>query len=109
MSETSQPAKSSSDNTKLFSILAYLGILWLVGLLAAKDNKAVMFHVNQGIILTIVNVIGTVVFAIPFLGWIAGPIVSIFVIVAMVMGIINAVNSKQEPLPIVGKMFTFVK
>ena len=41
----------ASDNTKLYSILAYIGPLFLVGLLADKDNPRVKFHVNQGLVL----------------------------------------------------------
>ena len=35
---------TSDPNAKLFSILAYLGILWIVGLLAAKDDVFVKYH-----------------------------------------------------------------
>ena len=35
------------DNTKAFSILSYIGILWLVGLLADRYNPRVRFHDRQ--------------------------------------------------------------
>ena len=38
-----------SDNTRVYSVLAYIGILWLVGLLADRHNPRVAFHVNQGL------------------------------------------------------------
>ena len=38
---------TKANNTKLFSVLAYFYVLWLVGLLADQDNPKVRFHVNQ--------------------------------------------------------------
>lgn len=48
----------AADNSKLFCILSYIGILWLVGLLVnpEKNMPKVRFHVGQGIILTITEV-----------------------------------------------------
>ena len=52
-----QPSYAPTDNTKLFSILAYIPLLWLVGLLADRGNPKVMYHVNQGILFNIAAVI----------------------------------------------------
>ena len=51
-----QYAAAPSDNRKIYSILSYVGILWLVGMFASpeKDDPKVRFHVGQGIILSIV-------------------------------------------------------
>ena len=49
--------KVAEKNVKLYSILAYIGILWIVGLLVKeKDNKTVKFHVGQGMLLTILSI-----------------------------------------------------
>lgn len=47
----------ATENGKLFSILAYIPFLWLIGLLVEpeKSDAKVRFHVGQGIILTIVG------------------------------------------------------
>ena len=45
MPEEKKPAaKSGGDNDKLMGVLAYLGILVLVPLLAAKDSKFAQYH-----------------------------------------------------------------
>ena len=49
-------ASGSGDNDKLFGILAYLGILFLVPLLAAKDSKFAQYHANQGVVLFIADI-----------------------------------------------------
>lgn len=45
---------SNYERTKIYQILSYFGILWLVGLLCGdRDDEEVKFHVGQGMILTI--------------------------------------------------------
>lgn len=47
---------NENDNEKIYRVLSYIGLLWLVGLFVKeKDNKDVRFHVGQGMILTIAN------------------------------------------------------
>lgn len=64
--QTWQPAggqAAPSDNRKLFSIISYISILWLVGLLVSpeKNDPRVRFNVGQGILLSIVSVALSVV------------------------------------------------
>ncbi len=42
---------ANSSNEKVFNVLAYIGILFLVGLIADGQNPKVRFHVNQGLVL----------------------------------------------------------
>ncbi|MEI8042594.1 MAG: DUF4339 domain-containing protein [Verrucomicrobiota bacterium] len=44
--ETPDPA--DVDKNKIFAVLAYLGILFLVPLLAAKESRFARYHTNQG-------------------------------------------------------------
>ena len=95
---------NNDSNNKIMAILCYIGILWIVPLLTdSKDNAFVKFHINQGIVLTIVGVIIGVFTAIPFIGWVLGPILGIVLLVLHIIGIINAVNMQEKPVPIVGK------
>lgn len=46
----------SNQDTKVFKILSYIGILWLIGLFCQhKNDSKVKFHVGQGIILSIIS------------------------------------------------------
>lgn len=87
------------EKNKVYAILAYIGILFLVPLLAAKDSPYAKFHTNQGLVLFLLEVILSVVWWIPFLGllWIA-------VVVFAIMGIINAAQGECKPLPIIGEI-----
>ncbi len=119
------------DNSKLYSVLSYIGIGWLAGLLIKpeKNNPRVRFNVGQGIIVSIVMVALTIITGIisALLGIIvaltkstvflaiAGVIsalLNLFVIAVavfyMVYGIINAAKDKEKVLPIIGS-FAFYR
>lgn len=91
------------EKNKILCLFSYLGILFLIPLLACQDSKFARYHVNQGIILFLANLILSAVAIIPILGWIAGGIGSIIAFVLMIIGIVNAVQGKAKELPIIGK------
>lgn len=82
--------------------LSYLGILWLVPLLAAKENAFCKFHVKQGIMLTLLGVAIWVIAWIPFIGWALGAVVWLFIIVMAIIGIINSAGGKYWKMPLLG-------
>ena len=92
------------SNAKLFSILAYISVLWLLGLLISpeKTSPFVRNHVNNGIVLCIT---GAILACIPFIGWIA----EIAVVIFMVMGIIAAAKTQYYTLPLFLGNFKIVK
>ena len=97
------------------AVLAYIGILFLIPLLAAKESPFARFHTNQGIILCItgiivgvaLNILSVLSFAIsPALLVITGIlslIGSIGLFVLMIIGIVHAVKGEAEELPVIGK------
>lgn len=103
-------AKDIADN-KVFGVLAYIGILFLVPLLARKDSPFAKFHTNQGLVLFIFEFISGIVFGllscIPFVGWIfslAGKLISLAFLVFMILGIVYAAQGQAKELPIIGKI-----
>ena len=107
------------ENTKYMNILAYLGILFLIPMFVNKESKFTKFHVNQGIVLCIFSVAGTIVFGIigaivgmiPFIGWMIGLVVSlvslaysIVILVFTILGIVNTCTGKAKELPLIGKI-----
>jgi uncharacterized membrane protein len=102
------------EKNKVMALLSYIGILWLVPLLAAKDSPFAKYHCNQGILLSIaafgvgmVLGIGSMVLSfIPFIRVVAGcvscvlfPAFMVAVLVYAILGIMNALNGKLKPLP----------
>ena len=104
MSENQNVSEQLPSNAKLFSILSYVGILWLLGLLISpeKTSPFVRNHVNNGIVLCIV---AAILACIPFLGWACEIAVAVFAI----MGIIAAAKTQYYTIPIIGEKFKIVK
>lgn len=121
--------KVNEKNVKLYSILSYIGILWIVGILVKeKDNKTVKFHVGQGMLLTIMSVAISIInrlvianvftttkyiFGVPYttisgFGLLIEFVLYALVFVLMIIGIINASKEKEEELPVIGQ-FAFYK
>jgi len=103
--ETPDPA--DVDKNKIFAVLAYLGILFLVPLLAAKESRFARYHTNQGVVLFIAAIIlsvgGSILSFIPLVGCIVLPVVMIGIFALMVIGIINAAKGECKPLPLIGQ------
>ena len=112
-----QGAYESADieQNKVMAVLAYLGPLVLVPILAAKDSKFAKFHANQGLVLFICSIVYTAaLFFISFilysisdyLGFIVYilRLVNVAFLVLAILGIINAINGQAKELPVIGKI-----
>ncbi len=106
---TADYTKEDIDKNKVMGVLAYLGLLVLVPLLAAKDSKFARFHSNQGLVLLIAegicSVLSAILSLIPF--WLIRlPIylVQIALFVLAIIGIVNAASGKAKELPLIGKI-----
>lgn len=100
--ENNEPKKDKAPKQKekdLTVVLSYVGILCLVPLLTRKDDPFAQFHAKQGLVLCIVEFASMFIIWIPFLGLIIG----LGCLVLAIMGIMNVLNDKKEPLPIIGK------
>ena len=120
---------TANDSTKIYKILAYISILWIIGLLVQeKNDPKVRFHVGQGILLNIyfiaVYIIAIVVAVIMFIiggiiSGIIGTLISVLAgflifaawvswLVLAIMGILSVIKGTDKPLPLIGK-FAFYK
>ena len=97
MADNQNYSEQLPSNAKLFSILAYVGLFWLLGLLISpeKTSPFVRSHVNNGIIISIME-------CIPFVGWVCG-------IICMIMGIIAAAKTQYFTIPVIGDKIKIVK
>lgn len=112
------------EKNKGMAVLAYLSWLVLIPIFVAKDSKFARFHVNQGLVLAIAEIIWWAI-----QGVVLGILKSVFILafgysfwgvysliatllslvnllfLAMaIIGIINVVNGKAKELPIIGKI-----
>jgi uncharacterized membrane protein len=103
-----------AENNKIFGILAYLSILVLVPIFAAKESPFAKYHANQGLVLlllwisvTIVLwIIGTIFAFLPgslyFVYTILSAVVYFALVLLLILGVINAAAGKCVPLPVIG-------
>lgn len=88
------PADKDAEENKFVAALSYLGILFLVPLLAKKDSPFAQFHAKQGLVLCI----GFFVFSfIPFFGWLA----NLVLLVVAIIAIIQTLSAKRFEIPFV--------
>ena len=95
-------SKQASDN-KVMALLSYLGILVLIPLLTAKEDKFVRFHAKQGLVLLVAVIAVNMIGIIPFLGQPIAFVGDLACLVLTVMGIINVLNGEEKPLPLIGQ------
>lgn len=118
---TAQFTPQEIEEGKVMSILAYLGILVLVPILAGKESKYIRFHANQGLLLCLAwiawviidGILNAVLRAILWRGlsmwdlyyttsWILD-LVYLVIGVLSIIGIINVINGRAKDLPVIGK------
>ena len=98
---------------KTIAILSYVTIIgWLIAYFKSKDNlpknALVTYHLKQGlgffITSLIINVsLSVIVSMMPSLYFLN--FIGIFLFIIWIIGIINAVNERSKPLPLIGKVF----
>lgn len=93
------------EENKVWAAIGYLGILFLIPMLAKKDSPFAQYHAKQGLALFILDVIIGAASALPLIGWfIIAPIGSIITLILFIIGLVNSLSGKTVPLPIIGKM-----
>lgn len=118
---------SDVEKNKYINILSYLGILFLIPLFTAKGSKYTRFHVNQGLVLFIVEVAYNIIRAIfmtilsasMFAGdyyYMFSPMYGLYALINTILsivnlaftalaiyGIYNTCTGKVKELPVIGK------
>jgi uncharacterized membrane protein len=115
-----QADPNDAEQNKGMAIISYLGILCLIPLLTGdyKKSEFLKFHTNQGFVLFIsaaalwiASLILGAIFTLMHL-WAIVPLFSTLVwlgiLALIILGIINVVNGRMRPLPVIGK-FTIIK
>jgi len=91
------------EENKVWAFIAYIWVLSIAVLLAKKDSPYAHYHAKQGFLVFLISV-GIMILNIPFffltpIFW----IINVALVVLSIIGIINALNGKKEPLPLIGK------
>ena len=109
-SNQSQTPQAKPEQKTLMGILAYLGILVVIPFLMAKDDPFVKFHIKQGLVLVVIELVVWVLGTSMWQLWMILNLVNLATLVLAIVGIVNVIQGKQKELPLVGsfsKYFTF--
>ena len=94
---------------KVTGIVGYITWIGLIIALVAGDREGAKFHLNQSLVLWVVElvliIISRVAGFIPVVGVIVSLIVSICMLVLAVfwiLGLIHAIKEEEKPLPLIG-------
>ncbi|MDR0841205.1 MAG: zinc-ribbon domain-containing protein [Christensenellaceae bacterium] len=105
---------SDAEENKAMGILAYIGILVLIPLFAAKNSPFARYHSNQGLVMCIAAIAYSIAQAIltaifTAISWTLGSLIGTLLSIAslaflalMILGIINAAKGETKPLPVIG-------
>lgn len=88
------------EENKVIAAIGYIWILCLVPLLLKKDSKFAQFHGKQGLILFIIDILGFVVYWIPFFGW----LIALAFIILSILGILKALAGEYWEMPVIGQL-----
>lgn len=88
---------------KVTGIVSYFTLIgWLIAYFAG-DKEGAKFHLNQSLVLIIANVIVSILNFIPYVGLVTW-IISIFLFVCWILGLIAAIKEEEKELPLLGKI-----
>ena len=97
-----------NEEAKKIAIISYFTIIGLVIALIMNNDKKIDFanyHIRQSVGLCVTGLALGIIGVIPILGWLIN-IVGVFVLLYMwVVSLMNVVNEKQTPAPILGKKY----
>ena len=95
--------KKDVDENKLIACLSYIGILFLIPLLAKKDSKFCQENAKQGLVFFLTGIVLAVISMIPVLGWIIGFFGWIILLIVGLVAIIKTLQGHFWEIPLVGK------
>lgn len=94
---------------KIASVFSYMGwVFWIIAfVIRNRDDALSRRHLNQGLVLAVAQTLTGVMTRFHGLIGFAGDILSLAVVILSIMGIIQALKERYEPLPVVGDIALF--
>ena len=91
-------------------VVSYLTWIGLIVAYIMGDREGAKFHLNQSLVIwlvgTVAGIVTSVLGWVPLLGWLvalAMTIVELFCVVCWFIGIINAIQGIEKPVPVLGQ------
>tara|TARA_R110000850_G_scaffold277058_1_gene421896 strand:+ start:129368 stop:129712 length:345 start_codon:yes stop_codon:yes gene_type:complete len=103
------PQQESSPAPSNIAIVAYITFIGLIIAFVMNDQKEdvfVSFHIQQSLGLTLIGVVLGILSIIPVIGWILYILGFIVLLYMWIVGLMNAIKQKLEPVPFLGEKFS---
>lgn len=92
---------------KTTGIVAYITFIGLLVALLAGDREGAKFHINQSLVIWVGYIITGILGNVPLIGWLISTVLSIFLLVCVIVGIIGAIQDEEREAPIIGQIKLF--
>jgi uncharacterized membrane protein len=105
---TSDMNMELTTEEKNIAIIAYITVIGLIiAFVMNNDKKAVFstYHIKQSLGLAGTGLALFVVGMVPILGWFISFFGSLVLLYLWIMGLMNAINGKQKPVPWLGEKY----
>lgn len=100
MAEEKKVTKTVETNSNVIAALSYFWILSVVFYVTNKNDKFVVFHARQGMVLFALSLLSMI----PVFGWMIAPVITLVVLVASLIGAIKAYQNEEYRLPVVADL-----
>ena len=99
--------KTTTKSKNSMHVIAYITIIGLIiAFISNKDkDELTSYHIRQSLGLGLTGVALWVIGLVPFIGWLISILGSLLLLYLWVMGLMNAINEKMEPVPFLGKKY----
>lgn len=104
-----QPVSRHIAEGKNTAIIAYITLIGLIIAFvqnAEKKNAFAAYHIRQSLGLICTGFALAIVNIIPVLGWLISILGMLTLLILWVMGLLNAVNGKEAPVPLMGDLYS---
>jgi len=107
MKDSPKQVSTAINDPRIVSLIAYITPLgWFIAFILNHPRKTqTSFHIRQALGLHLIFIVGSMLFILPFLGWIVGMALYIASFIFLFYGFSLAWNGGQVGVPILGKYF----
>jgi uncharacterized membrane protein len=98
--------KNTQDKT--IAIVAYLTVIGLVVAFVLNNEKKdpfATYHIKQSLGLVLTSIALSLINVIPVLGWIVSLVGAFILLYMWIIGLLNAINGRERPVPILGEKY----
>ncbi|MBP3942628.1 DUF4870 domain-containing protein [Sphingobacteriaceae bacterium WQ 2009] len=106
--ERNKTALEARNQGKNIAIIAYLTIIGLaIAYVKNSKNETSLgsFHIRQSLGITVTALISSLLRFVPGVGNTLAGVVGLIILVALILGIISAINAEEKELPFVGSLY----